>query len=127
MKISCQKLYDARQILTRIFSEPLEFKLAYRLKRISSKINSRLKELEDKRIELVKKYADEQTPEMKAKNIPPRVSLRMEEFIHAFEETLEKEEEFEFQQIPFELIKGLRMSANELELLEGFIEDIPED
>ena len=123
MKVKLRKLYEAKIVLDRIFNEKMDAKLAYRLNKISKKVNTELNELEKQRIVLVKKYADEQTEEQKKKNIPARVILRLEEFIHEFDELLDSPEEIEVQKIPFVLIESIKLSANDLETLEDFIEE----
>jgi len=123
MKIKLRQLFEAREVFNRIFNEPLEVKLSYRISKISKKINSELKDIEMQRVSLIQKYADEQTKEEKEKKAPQRVTKRLDELVKEFEGFLNTEEEIDIQLIPFELLEHIKLSANDLNVIEIFIKE----
>jgi uncharacterized protein (UPF0248 family) len=123
MRIKLRQLFEAREVFNKIFNEPLEVKLSYRISKISKKINSELKDIEMQRISLIQKYADEQTKEEKEKRTPQKVTKKLHELIKEFEAFLDTEEEIDIQPIPFELLTSLKLSANDLNEVAIFIKE----
>jgi len=122
MKIQLKELFQAKDVLQKIFNEPMEIKLSYRLSKISRKVESELKEINEQRLKLIDKYADEQKPEDVGKK-PKQVSKRMEEFVSEFTAFLDTETDIDIQPIPFTLLQNIKLSANDLNVIEKFIEE----
>ena len=122
MKIQLKELFQAKDVLQKIFNEPMEIKLSYRLSKISRKVESELKEINEQRLKLIDKYADEQKPEDVGKK-PKQVSKRMEEFVSEFTAFLDTETDIDIQPIPFSLLQNIKLSANDLIAIEKFIEE----
>ena len=122
MKIQLKELFQAKDVLQKIFDEPMEIKLSYRLSKISRKVESELKEINEQRLKLIDKYADEQKPEDVGKK-PKQVSKRMEEFVSEFIAFLDTETDIYIQPIPFSLLQNIKLSANDLNVIEKFIEE----
>ncbi|MBM3210603.1 hypothetical protein FJZ33_00165 [Candidatus Poribacteria bacterium] len=125
MKIKLRDLFGARDIFKKIFNEPMNVKLSYRLSKISNKINSELMAIEKQRIALVEKYADFQTEEEKKKRAPKEVKEKLEDFIKEFDTLLETEEEIDIQPIPSDLLfaSDIKLSSNELDIIKNFIQE----
>jgi len=57
MKILLSELIQASRVFnTKVFNIPMEFKLSYRLIKLTKKINSEVTDFEKARNELIKKY-----------------------------------------------------------------------
>lgn len=125
MKIKLRDLFDAQKVLEKVFNEPMDIKLSYRLAKISKKITSELKDIDEQRIALIKKYADEPTEEEKKINAPQKVTTKIEEFIKEFNALLDSEGDIDIQLIPFNLLllANIKLSSDELNVIESFIEE----
>lgn len=122
MKIKLSELYFARETLKKLFSEAVSVKLAYRLSRISKKVNAEMKLVEEQRNELVKKYADEQSEEDKKKNVPISVSpSKFDEFRKEFDELLDEEIDIDTYPVELDLLSEFKLSANDMSAIEKFV------
>ena len=119
MKIKLGKLQEAKGVFDKIFNEPMDIKLSYRLSKIANKINSELADIDKERIKLVEKYAD---PVEEGK--PKQVKEKMQEFIKDFTSLLDTEEELDIQLIPLDLLlnSGIKISSNDMAEIADFIE-----
>jgi len=119
MKIKLGKLQEAKGIFDKIFNEPMDIKLSYRLGKIARKINSELADIDKERIKLVEKYAD---PVEEGK--PKQVKTNVREFIKDFTALLDTEEELDIQLIPLDLLlnSGIKISSNDMATIADFIE-----
>ena len=124
MKIELGKILNSVEGLRKLVNTELPVKTAYRLKRIMDAVTSEGSHIEKVRVELIHKYADEQTEEEKKKE-PPKVTKRMGEFQKEFLSLLESEVELNCLQIPFKDIENVKLSVNELTSLEPWFEGIP--
>lgn len=118
MKVVIKNLHAMQQTVAKLSNMEQNAKLSYRLARILSKIHSALNDFEDKRRDLVDQYGvlDEKT---NRKQVPPD---KMKDFEKDFEKLIEDPTELEIQQIPFDLIAGMNVSAHDLIVLEDLVE-----
>ena len=80
VKVTLSNIINSAGGLRKLVTEPLPAKIAYRIKRIMDAVTSESARVEKVRVELITKYADEQTPEQKEKNEPVRVTKKLKEF-----------------------------------------------
>ena len=125
MKIALGRILNSVEGLKKLVNEQLPVKTAYRLKRIMDAVTSESQRIEKTRVELIKKYADPQTDEQKAKNEAIQVTTNLESFQKDFLGLLEEEVDLNCNQIPFNDIEDVKMSVNELTSLEPWFEGIP--
>jgi len=119
MKTTVEKLLGAKPVLNKIFSSPMDFKTAYRLKRIAEKVNSGLKDFDTVKDELVTKFGEVKEGRV---SVPP---ASMEKFQEAMKPVFEKEIDLDIELIPISMLEkaGLRLSANDLISLDKFIKN----
>jgi hypothetical protein len=127
MKLALGKILNSVEGLKKLVNETLPIKTAYRLKRIMDAVTSEGSRIEKTRIELIHKYADEQTEEQKAKKENIKITTRMDEFQKEFMALMEEEVELNCIRIPFKDIEHIKMSVAELIALEPWFEGIPEE
>lgn len=120
MKVKLQALFIAKPVFDKIFNTEVEAKTAYWLGKISSKLESHIKDIEAERLKLVEKYADDQTKEQKEKNVKS-VGKKMKEFADDFGKFLEQEKELDIQPISFDLLSSVKLSANDFKSIEVFV------
>lgn len=120
MKIKVGDFRNAFGSLQKLLTIDLEFKLAYRLRKIAKKIIGEMQDLEEIRIELVKKYSVKD--DKGNYNVPPE---RMEEFNKKYALMLNEEINIEIQRIPYELLEksGVKFSAIDIKNIEPFMEE----
>ena len=118
MKTSFKELKEAQPALLRILSAPMDVKLAYRLSKIASKIDSQFKAIEKQRRELINQYGEKKDDAIR---VPDK---RMPEFEKDWNIFMEKEFDLDIQLIPWEVIEisGVKLSPMDLTILEKFIE-----
>jgi hypothetical protein len=126
MKMILKDIKDAEQSLSSILTTKIDFKLAYRLDKITKKIVGEIKTIEEFRLKLVDKFGvkekDKDGKETGRLSVPPE---KYDEFNKEFMEFLGKESTTEFEPIPYELLEnsGIRLSAADLVNLEKFISE----
>lgn len=115
MKLAIKDLINSKEALQKLFSENLPVKTSYRLGRAIKHINSELKDFEDKRIELLKKYGDvvDDKISVKAEN--------MESFTKDINDLLQVELDLAFEPVAIDEIKDAKLSAIDMANLEKFI------
>jgi len=118
VKITNRRLLDADGAFSKLLGTPLDFKLAYRIRKIAKKIMAEFKSIEEFRQELFKKYGDKQ--ENGSLKVP---EAKAEAFKKEFDAILDIETEVALEKIPFECVEGLKISAYELSLIDEFIEE----
>jgi hypothetical protein len=118
VKITLENLRDASMALSKILTQPMAFKLSYRLLKMTKKIRAEQKDLEDARMELVKKYGKKD--ERGAYTVPPE---KIEKFMDEFNTVLEEEISLDIPPIPQDLIEeaDIKLSAVELASIELFL------
>ena len=121
MKLTLKDIKDAESALTRILMSPIEFKLAYRLNKITKKFITEIKRIEEKRVELVETKYGVKKEGTTGFSVP---SEKMDDFVKEFTEYLEQESDINIQPIPYEIIdkSGIKISMNDMTTLEKFIE-----
>ena len=124
MKLTLKDIKDAEKVLSQILMAQIEFKLAYRIEKITKKLVTNIETIEDKRLELVKKFG---TPDLdKDGKETGRASVKpdkYEEFNKEFLEYLNAESELDAQEIPYELLEnsGIKVSPADMTVLKKFI------
>jgi len=121
MKISLEKLQDMHGVLRRILTTPMDFKLAYRMRKIADKLITEIKLIESTRLDLVKKYGDVSDDKGNVK-VSDKKYPAFEKDYKAF---LATEIEFGADKIPLECFEGIKVSAVELQAIGTLIENAP--
>lgn len=117
MKITGRRLMEADNALTKVLGTAIDFKLAYRIRKIAGKIMVEYKEIEKARQELFKKYGEKN--EKGGLTVPPK---NEEAFRKDFDAILAIEINIDAQKIPFDCLEGIKISPYELAVIEEFIE-----
>lgn len=125
MKVTLAKIVNSAAGLRKLVNEPLPAKIAYRIKRIMDAVTSESARVEKVRVELITKYADEQTDEQKEKGEPIRVTKKLKEFQEEFGPLLDEEVELNCETLPFTDIEDVKLTVQDLASLETWFE-IPE-
>lgn len=126
MKATLAQIINSTSGLKKLVNEALPAKTAYSIKRIMDAVTSESQRVEGIRIELVKKYADQQTPEQIEKGEPIRISTRIKEFQEDFGPLLDEEVELNCHKLPFSAIENLKLTVQDLVALDPWFE-IPAD
>ena len=112
------KLGDVRNSLDslkKLLGTDLPVKVSYKLSKIVKKVNSEIKELEDKRIELIKQYGELKDEKIEVK--PENLVLFMSEL----QTLLDLEIDLDIQPIKLDELGDIKFSAVDLADLEKFI------
>jgi len=126
MKVTLSKIVNSALGLRKLVNEPLPAKISYRIKRIMDAVTSESVRVEKVRVELITKYADEQTDEEKAKNESIRVTKKLKEFQAEFGPLLDEEVELNCERLPFKDIENIKLTVQDLVTLETWFE-VPEE
>ena len=120
IKLKLRELVEAQPSFVKLLRSDMEFKLAYRLKKLTKKVMEEYRNFDEIRIEAVKKYGVKQ--EDGNISIPAE---KMEEFNIEMGKVLSEEIELDVQPIPCSLLEqtGVKMSPLEISLLEKFLEE----
>ena len=118
MKIKNRRLLEADSAFSKLLGTLIDFKLAYRIRKIAGKIMAEFKSVEEARQELIKKYSEEQKDG--SKKVPDD---KKEAFKKDFDAILDIETELDVVKIPYECVDGIKISAYELSLIEEFIDE----
>lgn len=121
MKVRLREIFEAREALDRVLTQPMDFKAAYLMRRSARSLVGELQDIENERIRLVEKHADDQTEEEQAQGAPRRVVVHLADFRKDFEEFLALEIELDAAAIPLACLQGLTLSALDLVRLEKFL------
>lgn len=117
--ITLKELFEAEGALSRILAKPIDFKLAYRMTKITRKIMQESKDIESIRNELVKKYGEEdpKTHNWRVKDD------KIAEYRKEFEEFLKEEVELDIQLIPYKVMEAVgQLSALDMVAVEKLVE-----
>lgn len=126
MKITIGQLLNSVPGLKKLVDKPLPAKTAYRLKRIMDAVTSEASHIEKIRVDMIMKYADEQTEEEKKAQAPIKVTTKLNEFQTAFLPLLEEEIEVNAYKLEFNDIEKLDLTVNDLSSIEPWF-NIPEE
>jgi hypothetical protein len=123
-KITLKDIKDAEQSISQIVSAKVDFKLAYRINKIMSKLIVQMEEIEKMRIEIIEKYAapekDKDGNLTGRKQVPPE---KHQAFNKEFIDYLQQPSDIEIEQIPYEMLEtsGIKVSSTDILALEKFI------
>jgi len=127
MKVQLSNIINSTGGLRKLVNEPLPAKVAYRIKRIMDAVTSESARVEAVRVELINKYADEQTPEQKEKKEPIRVTVKLKDFQDEFGPLLDEEVELNIdKKLDFKDIENVKLTVQDLVGLEVWF-DVPEE
>lgn len=117
MKVTMKDIKDAERALGSVLSHEIDFKLAYRMRKISNQLLSAIRGIEEYRQGLMRKYGKEN--EQKHLTVPPD---QIDNFVKEFNAFLDTETDIDIQQIPLTCLEGLKISPIDVAVLEKFIE-----
>jgi hypothetical protein len=124
MKLTLKDIKDSERILSQILMAQVEFKLAYRIEKITNKLVKIIEQIEDFRLDLVKKFGqpekDKDGKDTGRLSVPPE---KHEEFNKAFIDYLVQDSDLDCQEIPYELLEnsGIKVSPADMTTLKKFI------
>jgi len=118
MELTVGELREARTALIKIATTDQPFKLAYRLKKIGKIVDKEAQEIEEVRVEKVRKYG-KSDPDVGFRVTPENNEIFQKEM----EEINNTKITLDIQPIPLELLEGVRLSPLEVMRLEKFIEE----
>lgn len=113
--VSNRELLEIGVGLRKVFEAQVEFKLAYRVSKISRQVLKLMEKVEAARVKYCQEFGEKQS------DGSYKVVGKMAEFAQAYNAELAKEVELEFEPIPREMFKNEKISANELVALERFL------
>lgn len=117
MKLNMKEIKDAEKALTQVLMHEVDFKLAYRMKKIANQLLSTIRKIEDYRQGLILKYGVENAD--KRMMVPPD---KTEAFVAEFNKFLDSDTEIDIQQIPVACMEGLKIAPVDLAMLDRFLE-----
>jgi hypothetical protein len=118
MKLTLKRLTEMDGALSKVLAEPVDFKLAYRIRKIANKILTELKNAEQARQDLIKKHG--------TKDDKGRVKVEdkdVEAFKKDYDDLMAIEVDLGVSKIPYECLTGLKISAYELAVIEDLVDD----
>ena len=124
MKLVLKDIKDAEKVLSQILLAQIEFKLAYRIEKITNKLVKNIETIEDFRLGLVTKFGqpekDKDGKDTGRLSGPPE---KYDAFNQEFLAYLEKESDVDCQEIPYELLEfsGIKTSPADMTILKKFI------
>lgn len=125
MKITVEKLLNAKMSLTRVFSTPIQdFKTSYALIKIAKRLKSEWETIEEIRIGLVDKYATKDEKGSAKIEEGHYVMENKEEFDKKWKETLATELDIDVWPIPAKVLEPMALSVNDLASIEEFIGEV---
>lgn len=118
MKVKVSEIVDSAQTLNKVLNCQIPVKLAYRLKRMADAVKSVLKTFTKERNALVIEYGE---PNEKGEVIVKEENK--EKFMSEVDELTSVVVELNAEPIPFTLLEeaGMKLSANDMVILESFI------
>jgi len=119
IKVTRLEIKSAENAMKKITGIPAEFKSAYWVSRLIKRLDSEMNTMEHARINLIDKYGKKD--EKGGSQVPPE---NMAAFNEEYIKLLQVEVEIDMPLIKFDYIKNLRMSADDILVLEKFVEDI---
>lgn len=117
VSIKLSELRDISASLSKILSQDMPVKQAYRMSKLAKSANVEMKEMEEQRLILVRKYGE------KDEKGNLNVREKMEEFVGEFNELLNEEIEISFIPIDLNDIKDIKLSPMDIANLEIFLDE----
>jgi hypothetical protein len=105
MKVKLIDIYSSVSSLNKLMEQPLSAKISFKLMKLLNAINDEVKLIEEQRMKLVKKYAED--------GITVSDSKR-DEFLKEFSEFLNEEVDMAWEPISIETLGDLQLSVAEL-------------
>ena len=129
MEITLRQIREAQQGLFKILTYPMSIKLAYRMKKIAGQLSTELKNIEEARLELIKKYGekikDKDGKETQQLQVP---DTKIKQFTDEFESLLDEKIKINIEKIPYDCLEAIeKISPLELSTIELFIAEPVED
>lgn len=107
MKIRLSDVYVSVPVLTKILDLELPVNISYKLMKLVNSLNSELKNIEDQRIKLVKKYSGEDQNNVSEE--------KKQEFLKEFSALLEEEIEISWNKMPVSSLgTDMKLSVNDI-------------
>ena len=119
MKITLEQLNAMQGALSKTLGAPIDFKLAYRIRKIAGRIVEELKAMEAARQDLIKKHG-EKVKDTDQISVPQK---NMTAFKKDYDELLKMEVDLGVVKIPFECFEGVKLSGFEMTMIECLIEE----
>ena len=122
--ITLKDIKGAEQALSQILLAKVDFKLAYRIEKISRKLVSEIEKIENKRLDLISKFGepekDKDGKETGRQAVPPS---KHKEFNDTFVAFLEQPAQITIEKLPYELLEtsGIKVSSADILALKKFI------
>lgn len=133
MKIKAEELIKSTQVLTKVFNSPMEnAKTAYALTKIQKVIDRELKDIDETRVKIAEKHSK------KDKDGKPKTEEKEGRETYVFEDNDKFDEEYkkfleeteieiDTWMIPFEAVDKLKLSVNELSLIDFILKEPVDD
>jgi hypothetical protein len=118
MKIKLEKVWDSQVALQTVQDLRLPIKMSYWLGRNIQRLSSEIKDIDKKRVELVKKYGVEN--EQHQFNVTPE---NKDKFVKEFEELLSEEVEIDIKQYTIEEFGNAQLSPEVCIAIEFMIKE----
>ena len=127
MEITLRQVRDGQAALLKIINQPMDIKLAYRMKKIANQLITEIKNIDKARRALIQKLGEEVKVGEKGKEkgtgtyrVKPE---NMDRFEKEYETMLEGKIQTSIAKIPYECIAGIKISPVELNAVEVFVEE----
>ena len=127
MEITLRQVRDGQAALLKIINQPMDIKLAYRMKKIADQLITEINNIDKARRALIQKFGEEVRTGEKGKEKGTgtfRVKdENMDRFQKEYEKSLEGKVQTSIEKIPYDCISGIKISPVELNSIEVFIEE----
>ena len=127
MEITLRQVRDGQAALLKIINQPMDIKLAYRMKKIADQLITEINNIDKARRALIQKLGEEVKVGEKGKEkgtgtyrVKPE---NMDRFEKEYEDILEGKIQTNIAKIPYDCIAGIKISPVELNVVEAFVEE----
>ena len=115
MKFALGEIRMMKDPMVRLLDRELPMKVAWKLNKLVKKFDRELAEIEEFRVNLVRKLGVPEEGKEESLVVPDD---QMQNFVDEFNELLNQEVEFEYEQISIEEFGDLQMNAKDMMFLE---------
>jgi len=122
IKVTLLEIKSAEQAMQKITSTPSDLKSAYWVSRLVKRLDSAVNDLEKGRVKLIDKYGKKD--DKGGAQVPPE---SLTSFNEEYMKLLQTEVEIDMPVIKFDYIKNLKFSADDILVLEKFVEKFIEE
>jgi len=117
MKIKLSEILASKEALSKILDQELPIKTSFKLTKLVKFLDPELKNIEDHRIKLIKKYGEEtEEGEVAVKGID-----NIRQFNTEFSSLLDEEIEIDFEPIPIDSLEKVVLNAADVMRIEKFV------